>query len=674
MKSIKKYSMMVLATFIMLGLIGFAEATPTVVSVTPSSLAEADVGNVYVNVTFDEEMNQSQNVTIFVVGITGSPIEVTLDNWNSSTSWIGNFTFSDNNEVVANAFYNISGAMNSSGEVMVALSSRGSNNSLDIDTVKPTVVITMDDVALSSGETAIVTFNFSEAPVNFNESDITSPNGVISDFANSSETNYTATFTPTTSIDDATNVITVGTDWADVAGNAPLVETNSSNYAVETVSPTVVITMSDYAFKVGDTSATVTFNFSEAPIGFNESDITVASGNLSNLTNSSETVYTAIFVPTTDNNTNVITVGTNWTDSGLNYPASQTNSSNYVIDTVVPTVEITEPSSGASVRSTAVISFTSTESVDVECSVDNSNWVDCTSGVTTLGSVTGFSGLSTGAFTLYLRDTDSAGNIGEDSISLTKLSTSSGGGSARSYQVRNNFQAHQSWIMILPNQRILFKPGISENPVEEVNFVMKRNKAALTLNTTGYSLKPAGIREKKGALKYMEINADNLSGADVNGSITVKFSLEKSLTNNSRRIYMFRLVGDTWNKLTTIYLYSNATHYFYSANTPGFSYFAIGEEDVVTTDVSSSAPLAPVTPTAPVASSTQTGEGSAGSDLGSQETAEPQVQENNAQVQDESATKSKFSIGDIKGWIWFLVVVVVLGLLVAISISKSKYR
>jgi hypothetical protein len=76
----------------------------------------------------------------------------------------------------------------------------------------------------------------------FDISDITSPNGVLTDLtANSSNTVYTATFTPTAGIEDATNVITVNTNWTDVAGNAPTVGTSSDNYQIDSKKPNAPI-------------------------------------------------------------------------------------------------------------------------------------------------------------------------------------------------------------------------------------------------------------------------------------------------------------------------------------------------------------------------------------------------------------------------------------------------
>lgn len=114
--------------------------------------------------------------------------------------------------------------------------------SVVVDTTAPTVAITLSDYAFKTGDTATVTFTFSEEPTGFAEADITAPNGTLSAFGVTADPLvYEATFTPDADVSDATNVITVGTSWTDAAGNAPAGSTTSDNYAVDTVAPTVTI-------------------------------------------------------------------------------------------------------------------------------------------------------------------------------------------------------------------------------------------------------------------------------------------------------------------------------------------------------------------------------------------------------------------------------------------------
>jgi len=223
--------------------------------------------------------------------------------------------------------------------------SLGANKAIVIDTTVPTLVITLNDYALKAGDTATITFDFSQAPTDFAEADVSAPNGALSGFAvdGSNSSKYTATFTPTTNTIAATNVITVGTSWTDAAGNAPSGSTTSSNYAVDTQRPSVVITLSDSALKVGDT-ATVTFDFSKEPTNFTVNDVTAPNGELSAFAvdGSNSSKYTATFTPTTNTSdaTNVITVGTVWTDASGNAPSGDATSANYAVETTTPAVAL----------------------------------------------------------------------------------------------------------------------------------------------------------------------------------------------------------------------------------------------------------------------------------------------------------------------------------------------
>ena len=102
------------------------------------------------------------------------------------------------------------------------------------DVTAPTAVITIDKPTISAGETATVTITFSETVTQFALDDLTAPNGVLSNLVQTGPRVWTATFTPTEQIDDATNFITLATSYTDLAGNAGTAA-SSDNYVVATV-------------------------------------------------------------------------------------------------------------------------------------------------------------------------------------------------------------------------------------------------------------------------------------------------------------------------------------------------------------------------------------------------------------------------------------------------------
>lgn len=98
----------------------------------------------------------------------------------------------------------------------------------------PTATITMSDTALTTGETAVVTAQFSMPVLGLALGDFTAESGVLSDLVAVSSSLYTATFTPTAATTDATNVISLTaasyTNEAGVVGAAAA----GPNYTVAT--------------------------------------------------------------------------------------------------------------------------------------------------------------------------------------------------------------------------------------------------------------------------------------------------------------------------------------------------------------------------------------------------------------------------------------------------------
>nr|WP_267874823.1 Ig-like domain-containing protein [Duganella aquatilis] len=106
-----------------------------------------------------------------------------------------------------------------------ATGSLGANKALVIDTVAPTLSISSDHATLKAGDTATITFTFSEDPgASFSwdgsSGDVTVSGGTLGAISGSGLTR-TATFTPTASTNSGTASITVAAGaYTDTAGNA----------------------------------------------------------------------------------------------------------------------------------------------------------------------------------------------------------------------------------------------------------------------------------------------------------------------------------------------------------------------------------------------------------------------------------------------------------------------
>ena len=161
----------------------------------------------------------------------------------------------------------------------------------------PTVTVNIVDTALNNGDpSSQVTFTFSEAPSDFAMEDITVAGGTLTGLVATADPKvWTATFTATPNSTVAGSVTVTGGSYTDAAGNPGT--GGSDTVAVDTVAPTVTVNIVDNALVNGDTTSLVTFTFSEVPVGFTASDITVTHGTISGLTQSTTDpkVWTATF-------------------------------------------------------------------------------------------------------------------------------------------------------------------------------------------------------------------------------------------------------------------------------------------------------------------------------------------------------------------------------------------
>ncbi|MCW8205302.1 Ig-like domain-containing protein, partial [Verminephrobacter aporrectodeae] len=109
---------------------------------------------------------------------------------------------------------------------------------------------------------------------------LTDANGTLGPLtANADGKTWTATFTPTANVNDATNTIRVNlTGVNDIAGNAGQGSASSGNYTVQTQRLTATITLADTSLIAGETT-TVTIVFNETVTGFTREDIVLTDAN-----------------------------------------------------------------------------------------------------------------------------------------------------------------------------------------------------------------------------------------------------------------------------------------------------------------------------------------------------------------------------------------------------------
>jgi len=292
-----------------------------------------------VTITFSEAVTGFTNADLSVANGTLTSVSSS----DGGVTWTATFTptssITDTTNVITLGNTGVANGLGTPG-----VGTTNSNN-YAIDTQRPTATIVFTDNALKVGETSLVTFTFSEAVSGFTNADLTIANGTLSAVSSSDGgITWTATFTPTAGVTDATNLITLdNTGIADLAGNAGSGTTDSNNYAVDTQRPTATIVMADTSLSVGETSL-VTVTFSEAVTGFTNADLTVANGTLSAVSSSDGGItWTATLTPTASvtDATNLVTLdNTGISDLSGNAGTGSTNSNNYAIDTQRPTATI----------------------------------------------------------------------------------------------------------------------------------------------------------------------------------------------------------------------------------------------------------------------------------------------------------------------------------------------
>lgn len=208
---------------------------PAITSVSPTSLADADVGTVTITVTFDEDMDTSVDPTVAVEGLVSSSYTTTNYVWTDSRHFTCQFTFVDDDEEAA-GYYSVSGAQDLAKNTM----DPDTSHTVDVDTKNPTIAsITSSttDGYYNVGDTIDVTVNFSE--------EVTLAGGTLDVTL---DTGVTVSVAPFASAMNGSGTYTVGAgdnscdlDSTAIALNGGILQDNAGNDAV-IVLPTTTIT------------------------------------------------------------------------------------------------------------------------------------------------------------------------------------------------------------------------------------------------------------------------------------------------------------------------------------------------------------------------------------------------------------------------------------------------
>ncbi|MEE3927192.1 Ig-like domain-containing protein, partial [Pseudomonas viridiflava] len=354
--------------------------------------------------------------------------------WNKGTV---NITASNNSAMTGNVGGSgaggqaLSGGTNGSSPTAVnnILNDGGTLNiAYTADTTAPTgSSIVIANTSLSPGATTTVTITFSEPVFGLDISEITAPNGTLTNLTTTNNITWTATFTAGSNTSGGSSAITLATSAVqDAAGNIGTGTLSSNNYAVvDNVPPTATVVVSDSALSVGETSL-VTITFSEAVTGFTNADLTVTNGALTAVSSSDGGItWTATLTPTNNftSSVNQITLDrTGVQDLAGNVGTGTTASNNYAIDTARPTATVVVADNALSIGETSLVTITFSEAVTgftlADLSVSNGTLSALSSnngGITWTAALTPTAGITSTSNSVTLSNTgvtDLAGNTG----------------------------------------------------------------------------------------------------------------------------------------------------------------------------------------------------------------------------------------------------------------------
>ncbi|ATD20230.1 BapA/Bap/LapF family large adhesin [Acinetobacter baumannii] len=335
------------------------DIVPPTLAITTDDLALAAGESANITFTFSEAVTGFDVSDIAVVGGTLGAL-TTIDNitWTAVFTPDGTGT-APSISVADNTYTDLAGNLGT-GDVL------DGTDGFVVDIIPPTLAITTDDLALATGETANITFTFSEAVTGFDVSDIAVVGGTLGALTTTDNITWTAVFTPD-GTGTAPSISVADNTYTDLAGNLGTgdVLDGTDGFVVDIIPPTLAITTDDLALATGET-ANITFTFSEAVTGFDVSDIAVVGGTLGALTTTDNITWTAVFTPDGTGTAPSISVADNtYTDLAGNLGTGDVldGTDGFVVDIVPPTLAITTDDLALAAGESANITFTFSEAV-----------------------------------------------------------------------------------------------------------------------------------------------------------------------------------------------------------------------------------------------------------------------------------------------------------------------
>ena len=212
------------------------DVTSPTMAITSSTVSDGDTSNdSSIALTFTSS-EATSNFAVGDISVSGG----SLSNFSASSSTVYTATFTPSSDGATTVDVNSSKFTDNAGNN----NSAASQFNWTYDNTAVTVSsFTLSDTALKVGDTATVILVFSEAVTGFSsDDDITVQNASLTTMSTSDNITWTGTLTPSSSVEDASNILSLATTYTDLGGNAGPSAT-TANYSVETIRPSVSLSL-----------------------------------------------------------------------------------------------------------------------------------------------------------------------------------------------------------------------------------------------------------------------------------------------------------------------------------------------------------------------------------------------------------------------------------------------
>ena len=202
-----------------------------------------------------------------------------------------------------------------------------------------------------------------------------------------------------------------------------------------------------------------------------------------------------------------------------------------------------------------------------------------------------------GDVSFKIRATDSAGvsilNTTSYTItscsSSTTTSTTSSSASDASTSTTESKKITKIFQSAGPSAPIDMDIDNSNIPVYEILIDLKNELTNVKVSAEGLDSKPSGVTTPSGSLyKYLDISIINFENSDIS-TAKMKFHIPTSWFNDNnidKSTVVLQRYNGSWGSLETDLSSQSGGKVYYTAETPGFSYFAITGEKMASAEIS----------------------------------------------------------------------------------------